>query len=132
MDHKARFIDFFYRHSQIKTWFSYTSNIKSFQRCDYIAKIKLGNNKNWRCDISKLIVANLRYISDKNFLVHWLGIQLLRLYDEFDFKHSSTYMIVEHSFWILNWMWRIFKIVLQFLIWKKILAWYWHIVCFTI
>jgi len=45
-----------------------------------------------------LIVADANYIGDMSVLVPWLEIQILRLYDEFNFKHSSIGMAVEHSF----------------------------------
>jgi len=60
-------------------------------------------------DIHELIIADAGYVGDKNLLAPWPGIQLPRLYEEFNFKHSSTCMVVERSFGILKGMWRILK-----------------------
>lgn len=39
----------------------------------------------------------------------WLRIQFLRLYDEFEFKHSSRYKIIEYLFGILKGIRKILK-----------------------
>jgi len=55
-------------------------------------------------DILELIVVDAGYVGDKSLFVPWPGIQFPRLYDEFNFKHSSICMVVECSFGILKGM----------------------------
>jgi len=45
--------------------------------------------------VQELVVADVGYLGDKNVLVPWPRVRLLRLYNEFNFKQSSTCMVVE-------------------------------------
>ena len=57
-------------------------------------------------DIPEMVIGDAGYATSEHMLVPWTTARVNPLYDEYNFKHSSTRMVVERAFGVLKGMWR--------------------------
>lgn len=91
VDHEAHFIDVFA--GRPRSIHNFCIFLMSNHFRDLIARRGQLNGPTMEVegvDVSELIIADASYIGEKNMLVPSPGICLPRVYDELNFKHSST------------------------------------------
>lgn len=60
-------------------------------------------------DVKEFIIGDVGYTRSNTMLTPYPGNNVLYFYNSFNFKHSSTKMVVKRAFGVLKRMWRILK-----------------------